>query len=204
MSQGLPDTGVGERERLLPSSSPPLGRVSLTQLAALHLKIGLLSFGGGLSGFFFHEVVTKRAWMTDEEFFSGLTICQILPGTNVANLAVFIGQRVRGTAGAAVALVSLLLGPFFVLIGFALVYARIRDLPLVGAGLDGVAAASIGLLGTTVVRGARASPHLRGVLVAAVTAVAVGILRLPLVPVVAVMVPASIGLAYLSARRRHG
>ncbi len=180
---------------------PPSRPVSLVDLAAIHAKIGLLSFGGGLSGLIYREVVLKKRWLAEREFLSGLAICQILPGANVVNLAVFVGQKLRGLAGAITAVGALLVGPFFIVVAFALLYSRIISLPWVSSGLDGITAAAIGLLIMVVVRGARASWNVGGMLVVIATAVAVGILHLPLIPVVLVVAPVSIGLAFLGRSR---
>ena len=69
----------------------------------------------------------------------------------------------------------------------------------VRTALDGVAAAAIGLGASMGVRAAqRAVVGVASVLVLIGTFVAVGVLRLPLVPVLAVAAPVSIGLALWS------
>jgi chromate transporter len=68
---------------------------SLSTIFLVFLRIGLVSFGGGLFGWIHREVVAKRGWLTDDEFFSGLALAQVLPGTNVSNMTVIIGQRLR-------------------------------------------------------------------------------------------------------------
>ena len=95
------------------SSSPLVVPPTLLSLFTVFLRIGLFSFGGGLSGWIFREVVTLRGWIDEDEFMSGLAVAQILPGANVANLSLYIGQKLFGITGAVVALVGLLSGPFF-------------------------------------------------------------------------------------------
>ena len=63
-------------------------------------RIGLLSFGGGLTGWVYLEIVAARQWMTDDEFMSGIAVSQILPGANVANLAIYVGSTLKGPIGA--------------------------------------------------------------------------------------------------------
>ena len=93
--------------------------VSLLALYKLFFGVGLFSFGGGLTAWFHREVVLVRGWMTNDEFFSGYSLAQLLPGVNSTNMAVYIGQHVRGAAGSAVALAGLLSGPFFIVIAAA-------------------------------------------------------------------------------------
>ena len=152
------------------------------------LKVGGLSFGGGPVGWVHREVVTLRAWLTEEQFMADLAFSQIFPGTNISNLAVCIGQRLRGFIGAATALTALLLVPFFAVIGLAMAYGSIRDRPWVQSALDGVAAAAIGLILLIAVKGARsASRSMRASVAFAATFLCVGILQWPMVPVVIVV-----------------
>ncbi len=70
------------------------------QLFVVFARIGLTSFGGGLSGWLLREFVQRRGWLGEEEFLSGLALAQAFPGVNVVNLAIWIGYRLRGTPGA--------------------------------------------------------------------------------------------------------
>ena len=90
--------------------STPAHPVSLFALYRLCFVVGLFSFGGGLTAWFHREVVQVRGWMTDDEFFSGYSLAQILPGVNSTNMAVYIGQHLRGAIGSTTALLGLLTG----------------------------------------------------------------------------------------------
>lgn len=184
-----------------PAPSPP---VRLLSILAVFLRIGALSFGGGLSGWIFRETVTLRQWLTEEEFFSGLALSQMLPGVNVANMAITIGQRLRGVRGAVIALLGLLAVPFGAVIGLVLVYDRIKDIAFIPSAMDGLAAAALGLLALVGARAATSSgTSLTSVLALIATFVAVGLLRLPLVPVVLVIAPLSVAAAWFTRPRRH-
>jgi chromate transporter len=176
---------------------PVSTRVSLAEIAIVHARIGMVAFGGGMSGLFYREIVTNKGWMTEQEFLSGLAICQIIPGVNIANLTVYIGQQLRGAVGAVVALISLLTGPFFFVIGAAMIYDRLRDYDAVTAALAGVTAAAMGMLMMIVVKGGLRASRTHGeLLIVTCVAVAIGILRWPLIPVLLVAAPISIGLAW--------
>ncbi len=60
--------------------TPTRDHVPLASLFLVFFRVGLFSFGGGLSGWIYREVVTLRGWMSDDDFFSGLALSQILPG----------------------------------------------------------------------------------------------------------------------------
>src|SRR6185369_17917018 len=96
--------------------------VSLLALYKLFFGVGLFSFGGGLTAWFHREVVLVRRWMTDDEFFSGYSLAQLLPGVNSTNMSVYIGQHLRGAIGAATALAALLTGPFVIVVAAAVGY----------------------------------------------------------------------------------
>jgi len=190
---------------LPPPSSPgaPPARPSIAAIFAVFARIGLLSFGGGLSGWVFREVVVLRNWVSEDEFLSGLALGQILPGTNIANLSVYIGQKLRGVAGSVAALGGLLSGPFVAVILVASLYDRFKTLPYVDAAMDGVAAAAIGLLLIIVVRGARhAGRKPAGAIALVATFVGVAVLHLSLLLVVAVVGPLSVLAAWLGVRSR--
>jgi chromate transporter len=172
--------------------------VSLLSLFLVFFRIGLFSFGGGLAGWVYREVVTVRAWLTDEEFLSGLALAQVLPGVNV-------GQRLRGAPGAPVAVFGLLAPPFFVIIGLVVVYDRIAGVIWLQAAMDGAAAAAIGLLLLLALKGGRhASGTVAGFVAFVVTFLCVAILEWPLVPVTLGLAPLSVAAAWPRDKSRAG
>ena len=64
------------------------GGPSLLALFLVCLKIGMLSFGGGLSGWLHQEFVRRHGWIDDDDFASSLAIAQMLTGANVVNLVI--------------------------------------------------------------------------------------------------------------------
>jgi chromate transporter len=178
-------------------SNPPLPRPTALALFSVFFRIGLFSFGGGLSGWVYREVVQLRHWLQEDDFMSGLALAQVLPGANIANLAVYVGHRLRGPFGAVLAVVGLLTAPFFAVIALASLYGVLKALWFAEAALDGVAAAAVGLLLLVVARSARQSARRPAALAAfAATFVAVGLLHWPLLAVVAVVGPLSVIAAW--------
>jgi chromate transporter len=171
--------------------------VSLLALYKLFFVVGLMSFGGGLTAWFHREVVLVRGWMTDDEFFSGYSLAQVLPGVNSTNMAVYIGQHVRGAIGSIVALSALLSGPFVVVIVAASVYSQLLAIPGFTAAMAGIATVAAGMIfrmGLSSARGALR--HVPSLIILVATFVAVGILQWPLVPVVLVLAPLSIAASW--------
>jgi chromate transporter len=171
--------------------------VPLIAILAVFAKIGLMSFGGALSGWMHREIVLRRRWIDEADFLSGLALGQIMPGANVANLSLYIGQRLRGGSGAIAALLGMLLPPMAVVLVLAAIYDRLAGILWLHRFVAGMAAAAIGL---TVVVGVRACRRVerRSVPLAILAAIflAVGLLGLPMVPVVLAGVPVSIALAW--------
>ena len=113
-------------------------RPRLAEIFMLFLRIGAVSFGGGMSAWIRREVVLKQGWLEDRQFLAGLALCQITPGANGVNIAIFTGSLLRGGLGACAAFFGLMAIPFVVLLVAGGVYfanqAAIRNAGL-GAAL---------------------------------------------------------------------
>lgn len=180
-----------------PTDKPARVFVPLPALYNTFFWIGLFSFGGGLSAWTHREIVHLRGWMTDEEFFSGYGLSQILPGVNSTNLAVYVGQHLRGAVGALVALAGLLTGPFAVVLAAAVTYEQLNAIPGFQVAMQGIAAAAIGLLLRMAVSSTKnATRGVTSVVIMLVTFAAVGIFKLPLLLVAVVMAPIGVYAAW--------
>lgn len=172
-------------------------RVPLRDIFRVFFTIGATSFGGGLIGWIHRETVLKREWLSQEQFLSGVALGQVLPGANVTNIAIYVGQLLRGGLGATVAVCSVLAPPFFLCIGFALIYERAVAIPGFHAAMDGIAAAAVGMILRLGYMGASHSCRkIAPAVVAAGVFFAIGIEHWPLAPVILVAAPLSIALAW--------
>lgn len=185
---------------LAPSDDKPFA--SLPTLFWIFFQIGLMSFGGGLSAWVHREIVLKRGWMSEPEFFTGLALCQVLPGVNVVNLAVHVGQRLRGVVGAAVCTVGILLAPFFIVIALATVYDQIKHIAWLHAFFEGVAVSAVGLMVSVALRSVRGTFHgIVPYVIALTLIVTVGVLRWPMIPLALTLGPLSVLAAWWIQRR---
>ena len=77
----------------------------LWQLWLIFSRLGLTSFGGPSAhiGFFRDEFVTRRKWLSDDEFAQDNALCQIMPGPASSQLGMLIGARHAGIIGSIVA-----------------------------------------------------------------------------------------------------
>lgn len=177
--------------------SPAPGPTPL-QLFLIFSRIGLTSFGGGLSGWLFREFVQDRKWMTEEEFLNGLSISQTLPGVNVKNMAIWIGYRLLGRAGAIAGFCGIIVPPAIVVVLLATVFSSLAQFDFTHVALNGAAAAAVGLsLSMGITTAWRVPRKAIPLLVMAATFVAIGIFHWPLVWTV-------IGFGTISVLLTHG
>jgi chromate transporter len=173
----------------------------LREIFLAFTKISLTSFGGGLSGWMMREFVQRRRWLSEDEFLSGLALAQGFPGVNVVNLAIWIGFRLRGSKGATVGALAMVVPPMIVAIILASIFGQLTHARPVHVGLAGIAAAAIGLSLQMGIRAAqRAAEGLAQILIMVATFSGIFFAQWPLIYVVGVMAPISIGLAYLRVR----
>src|SRR5271165_6189726 len=131
-------------------AAPAIADVSIGQIFLEFLIIGATSFGGVVP---YHRgsLVTKRHWVDDKEFVEMLSISQSLPGLNATNMAILVGEKLRGALGSLVAIIGICL-PGAVLMYIVGHFYRIHgDHVWITAALKGVAAAAVGLILSTVV-----------------------------------------------------
>jgi chromate transporter len=80
-------------------------RLSLLDLARCFLQVSFSSVGGAQAPLRF-MLVSKRKWLTEEEFAETFGICQTLPGAVGANVALMVGDRYAGWRGAVVSVLA--------------------------------------------------------------------------------------------------
>jgi chromate transporter len=130
---------------------------SLPQIGAFLLKVGALTFGGGLTmiAFMQEQVVSQFHWLTPQEFIDGLTLGQFTPGP-ILMVAAYVGYKVAGVAGAGVGAAAAFLPSFVMMLAILPAFDRVRKLVWTRAALRGIAPAVIGILAVSLVR---LAPH---------------------------------------------
>ncbi len=123
---------------------PPGFATALT----VHLKIGLLSFGGpaGQIALMQQEIVERRRWVTAASFDRGLSFAMMLPGPEAQQLATWLGWRLHGTIGGLAAGLAFILPGAALMIGLAWLAAAKGDVPMVAAVFSGVQPVVIALV----------------------------------------------------------
>ena len=165
------------------------------------LRMGLTSFGGGMSGWMMREFVHRRHWLSEDDFLNGLSVAQAMPGINITNLAIWTGYRLGGIRLAALAFLAIVAPPALIVVAIATVFSTITGSDWAQAGMAGAASAAVamsaqmGIVATIRLRRAW-FPYL--MLIA--TFIAVGVVRLPLVWVVLVGGAISVAVEYRRIR----
>ena len=167
-----------------PEAAPKAYPQSLSDLFWSFTKLALQGFGGVVF-VTQRELVEIKHWLTQEEFVEDWAVAQILPGPNILNLALMIGDRSFGWRGALAALAGLLAFPLMVVMAMAALFTSISDLPTVQGALRGMGAAAAGMIVATGLKlSAALKNNVMGEAVcwafAALTFVAIALLRAPL------------------------
>ncbi|WP_423454989.1 chromate transporter [Ottowia sp. VDI28] len=110
--------------------------------------LALQGFGGVLA-VVQRELVEKKRWLSREQFVEDWAVAQIMPGPNVVNLGMMVGDRHFGLSGALAALTGLLLFPTVVVLTLAVLFATVADHDLGQRALRGMGAVAAGLVAAT-------------------------------------------------------
>ncbi len=118
---------------------------SKKELFVAFTLLALQGFGGVLA-------VTQRVlceqkrWLTREQFLELLAIGQVLPGPNVCNVSLMVGDRFFGWRGAFAALAGIMAVPLVLVLSAAALYAEFARIPAVSGALTGMGAVAAGLI----------------------------------------------------------
>jgi len=150
------------------------GELTIGQIFGAFLLIGATSFGGGVVAYLRSGLVSKHRWLDDKTFVELLSISQTLPGLNATNMAVLVGDRLRGLRGAIAAICGICLPGALLMYAVSLAYHVRGDRPIVTAMLRGVAAAAVGLvLATTVQLGRKSLAYVYDLIFVAIAVIGV-------------------------------
>ena len=183
-----------------PMARPALRKPgSCTEVFRVFNRLALQGFGGVLP-VAHHELVERERWLSPQQFVELLTVGQVLPGPNIINISIILGDRFFGWRGAAAATAGLLLLPLVIVLALAMVYQRFADLPVVAGALRGMGAVAAGLIVSTAIKLSRTLKNNplglpAAYALGAATLLLVGFLRWPMVWVVLGLGGAGIALA---------
>lgn len=114
------------------------------------LKIGLFTFGGGYAMLpLIKEVVLKYSWLTEEQFFDFIGVCESTPGPVAINMATYIGSMQGGFLGSLIATFAVVLPSFIIILLVASILKKFINNRFFQQALLGIKAVIIGLIFST-------------------------------------------------------
>lgn len=114
------------------------------------LKIGLFTFGGGYGMLpLIKEVVLKYSWLTEEQFFDFIGVCESTPGPVAINMATYIGSMQGGFLGSLIATFAVVLPSFIIILLVASILKKFINNQFFQQALLGIKAVIIGLIFST-------------------------------------------------------
>lgn len=113
-------------------------------------KIGAFTFGGGYAmlNLLENEFVSKRGWLTKDEFLDMLAIAESTPGPIAINSATFIGYKTAGTSGSIFATLGVVLPSFIIIYVISLFLDTFLTFTLVASAFKGIQACVVYLIGS--------------------------------------------------------
>lgn len=125
-----------------------------TNLSNLFWTISAISLQGfgGVFPVAQRELVERHQWLTREQFLQDWAVAQVMPGPNVVNLGLIIGNRFFGFKGAITAIVGLVSFPLILVLLLSLIYSHFDQNPYLIGALKGMAAVAAGLIAGTSIK----------------------------------------------------
>ncbi|HYR25646.1 MAG TPA: chromate transporter [Aquabacterium sp.] len=192
-------------------AEPDLSRpASLTELFLAFTSLAMQGFGGVIA-VAQRELCERRRWLTARDFVELLSSAQVLPGPNVCNLSLMIGDRFFGWRGALVALGGMVAIPMVVMLLLAWLLGEASHAAaaqgLIKGALGGIAAVAAGqIVGTVLKLAAPLRQHELGALTCTALVFAafamMAWLRWPLIWVLLGLGGSTCIVTYLILRRR--
>ena len=146
----------GQPTEPVAAEAPATGRpASLRELFIAFTLLALQGFGGVIA-VAQRELCERRRWLDAREFVDMLASAQVLPGPNVCNLSLMVGDRFFGWRGALTALAGMIAAPMALMLLIAWGLDQASSLPhaqgLIRGALGGVAAVAAGQIIGTVLK----------------------------------------------------
>jgi chromate transporter len=124
---------------------------SLASLTNLYLKIGNTTFGGGNPTMaLLQRELTRRGWITREDFALAYALARVTPGTNILAFCAATGERVLGLGGAFAAVLAVSLPSAILAVLLTRGFETWRTHPLALAAIGGTVAAVAGMMWASV------------------------------------------------------
>jgi chromate transporter len=98
------------------------------------------------------ELVDKRQWLTAADVTEALTYTKLLPGSTVVQVVSYLGYKLGGWLGSAVATAAFVFPSALLMLVLAAAYVSVSTVPAMRPAINGVTAAVVGILLATTYR----------------------------------------------------
>jgi chromate transporter len=125
---------------------------TLSQIGSVFARYANLTLGGGsaTTAVIHREIVSKRRWVSEEQFALSFALGRLTPGTNLLAFCVGIGWTLRRWSGAIVALLAASIPCTLIVIAITVLFARWQENAYAQAAIRGAVAAAIAITVKTV------------------------------------------------------
>ncbi|MGI6587116.1 MAG: chromate transporter [Gracilibacteraceae bacterium] len=170
---------------------------ALLKLFLAFLKIGAFSFGGGYAvlALIQKEVIENNGWILPKDFIDIVAVAEMTPGPIAVNSSTFVGYRVAGIAGSAIATFAVVLVPITITLIVSVYYNKFKHLKQVNWVIKGIRPAVLGLIAAACIKIAWASiVDIKGIIIALM--VFLGIYKLKINPIIAIIASGVLGVIF--------
>lgn len=168
---------------------------TLLQLIITFFKIGAFSFGGGYAmlPLIEEEIIHTHNWLTSTEFIDIIAVSEMTPGPIAINSATFIGYKIAGVLGSAVATIGVVLPSFIVMSIIFHFLTRFKNSPYVDWIFRGIRPIVLGLIAAAAVSVAKSTfIDIKSVLIAALLFYLVAFRKFN--PILAIVLAGTLGI----------
>lgn len=172
------------------------------RLFLIMVKIGLFTFGGGYAmlALLENEYVTRRGWMTSDDFLDMVAIAESTPGPIAINSATYIGYRRAGVLGSAFSTIGVCVPSFVIIYVISLFFDAFLQITAVAAAFRGIQAGVVYLILSAGIKMLKKLPrdaaHMALFAVALLAMLAFSLFALKFSTIVCILLGGALGLAF--------
>ena len=167
-------------------------------------KIGMFTLGGGymMIPLIEQEIVTRRRWISADDFSETLTLAQSVPGAIAINTAVFVGYKMRGLKGVLASVAGVVIPSFAIILLIAMFFSGIRDNEVITRIFNGVRPAVVALIAVSFFRLLQKKDFAwKVVIISTIAALAVALLKIS--PIIVILIAGIGGIVYYLMLKKY-
>lgn len=169
----------------------------LIKLFFAFLKIGAFSFGGGYAVLTFiqKEIIENYHWITAKDFIDIVAIAEMTPGPIAVNSSTFVGYKLGGLLGSAIATLGVILVPFTVTLLVSIYFNKFKHIKQVNWVLKGIRPAVLGLIASACYKiGVISIVDIKSVIIGVL--VFLGVYKFKIHPILALVISGLLGIVF--------